>query len=84
MKLTFDNIKDFDDFEQWLKNKSDNYSALEKKYQGLLEHSKELEAENYELQMENRRKENEKEALLNKVQDLEEQIKNATAENSDE
>ena len=84
MKLTFEDIKDFNDFERWVMAKSDNYNVLEKRYEGLLKHSKELEAENYELQMENRRRENEKEALLNKVQDLEEQIKNATAENSDE
>ena len=87
MKLTFEDIEDFGDFEQWLKNKSDNYNALEKRYEGLLKHSKELEAENYELQMENRRLE---EKVLQAKEEANgfakkyRELKNATAENSDE
>ena len=87
MKLTFDNIEDFDDFKKWFASEANNYNALEKRYEGLLKHSKELEAENYELQMENRR-------LEEKVLQVKEEangfakkyreLKNATAENSDE
>lgn len=87
MKLTFDNIEDFDDFKQWFASEADNYNALKKQYEGLLKHSKELEAENYELQMENRRLE---EKVLQAKEEAKgfakryQEIKTATAENSDE
>ena len=85
MKLTFEDIKDFNDFERWVMAKSDNYNVLEKRYEGLLKHSKELEAENYELQMENRRLEEMFENTSLQLNDaLVRQEKNATAENSDE
>ena len=86
MKLTFEDIKDFDDFERWVMAKSNNYNALEKQYEGLLKHSKELEAENYELQMENMKLKSELEQRYT-VSDMDlsgVEIKNATATNSDE
>ena len=87
MKLTFEDIEDFDDFKQWFAKEADNYSALEKRYEGLLKHSKELEAENYELEMKNRRMGESLQLARGEAERYAKEfheLKNATAENSDE
>ena len=87
MKLTFEDIKDFNDFERWVMAKSDNYNVLEKRYEGLLKHSKELEAENYELEMKNRRMGESLQLARGEAERYAKEfheLKKATAENSDE